>query len=345
MRQVGVIGASGYVGQQLIWFLNNSKYVNVRFMATYNYANQGFSEIYNSYYGFIEGKCISIQDAEDRLEEIEVVFLALPHGKSFHIVQKALEKGVKVIDLGADFRFDSYETYEKWYGVKHEAYNLLEDAVYGLSEINREKIKKANLVGNPGCYTTASILALYPILKSGIIDSKSIIIDGKSGVSGVGKAMNISSLFVECNESIKAYGVASHRHTPEIEQELSKASGKDVNLVFTPHLIPMNRGIMCTCYGKLKGNASQEKLYQIYNDLYGKEKFIRVIEKIPETKNVRGSNLCDIAIRVDKRTNTVIVISVIDNLIKGAAGQAIQNMNLMLGLREEEGIEILPVQI
>lgn len=345
MINVGVVGATGYAGQQLIWFLNNHSDVNIEFLTSHSYENISFSQVYPNYRGFVDDKCIKIQEAEERLCTIDVLFIALPHGKSFDLARKALAKGVKVIDLGADFRLNSPEIYKEWYGLEHNAVDLLEDAVYGLVEIYRDKIKNKNLIANPGCYTTASILALYPLVKENLIELDSIIIDAKSGVSGAGRDLKITSLYGECNESIKAYGVTTHRHTPEIEQELSIAAGKDISLVFTPHLVPMNRGILSTCYGKLKKAISEEEIYEIYNKYYGKEQFIRIIKEIPETRNVKGSNLCDIGLRVDKRTNRAIVVSAIDNLIKGAAGQAIQNMNLIFGLEENKGIDVLPMQI
>lgn len=340
MIKGAVIGATGYAGQQLVWFLNNHKYVEIKFLASHTYADEEFSKIYNNYTGIINNKCINMREVEERLEEIDVLFIALPHGKSFDIVQKALEKGVKVIDLGADFRLEDVECYEEWYKLEHKCPELLEEAIYGLVEIYRNEIKNKKLIANPGCYTTASILALYPLLKSKLIDTDSIIIDAKSGVSGAGRGLNTASLYAECNESIKAYGVAGHRHTPEIEQELSKAAGEKILLNFTPHLVPMNRGILSTCYGKLKNNISQEEVYKIYEEFYKNDYFVRIVDTLPETRNVRGSNFCDIGIRVDKRTNRVIVVSAIDNLIKGAAGQAVQNMNLIFGLEEGEGINM-----
>lgn len=345
MIKAGIIGATGYAGQQLVWILHNHTNVEIKFLCSHTYADKDFSKVYNNYEKVINIKCINIQTAENMLNEIDVLFIALPHGKSFQIVEKALSNGIKVIDLGADFRLEDKNTYEKWYGVEHKAPKLLKDAIYGLCEINREKIKNKSLIANPGCYTTASILALYPLLKNNLIKKDSIIIDAKSGVSGAGRGLSIPSLYAECNESIKAYKVASHRHTPEIEQELSKALGENVFLTFTPHLVPMNRGILSTCYGTLKENISQEELYKIYDEFYGKENFIRIVEDLPETKYVRGSNYCDIGIRVDERCNRVIVISTIDNLIKGAAGQAVQNMNIMFGFKESEGINMLSMSI
>ena len=223
MIKAGIIGATGYAGEQLAWFLYKHPNVDVEFYSSHNYADIPYNEIYNNYYGYIEDICVNMETAISKLSNINVLFIAMPHGKSFKITEKALSLGVKVIDLGADFRLKSKDVYENWYGVKHESADLLANAVYGLTELNREAIKKCNLLANPGCYPTATILALTPLLKNNLIDVNSIIVDAKSGVSGAGRSANIGSLFTECNESIKAYAVASHRHTPEIEQELSKA--------------------------------------------------------------------------------------------------------------------------
>jgi N-acetyl-gamma-glutamyl-phosphate reductase len=341
MINAGIIGATGYAGQQLVWILNNHPNVNVQFYSSHNYAGDFLNEIYVNYYGFIEDKCINMDEAENQLKYIDVLFIALPNGKTFDITKKALNLGVKVIDLGADFRLHSKEVYEEWYKIKHELPSLLEEAVYGLTELNREKIKKCNLLANPGCYPTATILALAPLLKNKLIDTKSIIIDAKSGVSGAGRSANVTSLFTECNESIKAYGLPTHRHTPEIEQELSKLALEDLKVSFTPHLVPMNRGILSTCYANLNTNINTEELLNLYKDFYKNEYFIKILNTLPETKWVKGSNLCHIGIKSDTRTNRVIVISAIDNLIKGAAGQAVQNMNIMFGLKETEGLEFI----
>lgn len=341
MIKAGVIGATGYAGQQLVWFLNMHKEVEIKFLVSNSYAGQEFSSIYRNYKKFLDDKLIGVDEIESRLDEVDVLFMALPHGKSAPFVKLAMDKGIKAIDLGADFRLDSEEVYKDWYKVDYLYPEFIEDAVYGLPELKREDVKRAKLLANPGCYPTASIMALAPLLKNDLIDIDSVIIDAKSGVSGAGRSAKVDTLFTECNESIKAYGVTTHRHTAEIEQELSKVAGEDIILSFTPHLVPMNRGILSVTYSKLKKDLSQEELYAIYNDFYKGEYFVRVIEELPETKLVKGTNFCDIAVRVDKRTKKVIAISAIDNLIKGAAGQAVQNMNIMFGLKEEEGLEIL----
>ena len=341
MIKVGILGATGYAGEQLAWFLYKHPQVNVEFYHSHNYADIMYNEIYNNYYDFIEDVCVNMETALSKLSNINVLFIAMPHGKSFEITEKALSLGVKVIDLGADFRLKSKDVYEDWYGVKHESAELLETAVYGLTELNREAIKKCKLLANPGCYPTATILALTPLLKNKLIEINSIIVDAKSGVSGAGRAANVGSLFTECNESIKAYAVATHRHTPEIEQELSKASSENIIISFTPHLVPMNRGILSTCYGALKQDITTEELITLYRNFYKDDYFIKIINGLPETRWVRGSNLCHIGIKVDKRTKRVIIISAIDNLIKGAAGQAVQNMNIMFGLEETTGLDII----
>jgi N-acetyl-gamma-glutamyl-phosphate reductase len=341
MIKVGIIGATGYVGEQLAWFLYKHPQVNVDFYHSHNYANIVYNNIYTNFYDFIQDVCVNMETAMSKLSNINVLFIAMPHGKAFEITEKALSLGVKVIDLGADFRLKSKDVYEDWYGVKHESAELLENAVYGLTELNRDAIKKCKLLANPGCYPTATILALTPLLKNKLIDVNSIIVDAKSGVSGAGRTANIGSLFTECNESIKAYAVATHRHTPEIEQELSALSSENVIISFTPHLVPMNRGILSTCYASLKKDIATEEVIALYRDFYKDDYFVKIINGFPETRWVRGSNLCHIGIKVDKRTKRVIIISAIDNLIKGAAGQAVQNMNIMFGLEETTGLEII----
>lgn len=341
MINVGIIGATGYAGEQLVWILHNHPEVKIKFLCSHNYANMQYNQVYKNYHGFIEDSCVGMEEAENMLSSIDVVFVALPHGKTFELAKKALKQGVKVIDLGADFRLKSKETYKEWYGIEHLYSEALKDAVYGLVELNREKVKSAQVLANPGCYPTATILALAPLLKNKLIDPESIIIDAKSGVSGAGRSANIDTLFTECNESIKAYGVGSHRHTPEIEQELGGILGNDVTISFTPHLVPMNRGILSTCYSKLVCDLTEEELVKIYREFYKEEFFVKVIEGLPETRWVRGSNLCHIGVRVDKRTKRAIIVSAIDNLVKGAAGQAVQNMNVMFGIKETTGLEFV----
>lgn len=341
MIKAGIIGATGYVGQQLVWLLHHHPECSIHFLTSHSYADIQFNKVYGQYTGFIQDKCIKMQEMDEYLAETDVVFIALPHGKAFDIAGKCLERGVKVIDIGADFRLKDADVYKQWYKLEHNALELLPSAVYGLPELKREYIKGADLIANPGCYTTASILAMAPLVKAGIIDNSSIIIDAKSGVSGAGRAAKTDFIYGEVNESFKAYGIASHRHTPEIEQELSILGGDEITLSFTPHLVPMNRGILATCYGNLKKDISEDEIYELYKKEYGKEYFIRILEELPQTRWVKGTNFCDIALRVDKRTNRVIVVSAIDNMVKGAAGQAIQNMNILFNIEENKGLELL----
>lgn len=345
MIKAGILGATGYAGQQLVWILRNHPQSEIIFISSHSYADTQYSDTYNNYYGFLEDVCINMEEAESKLPLIDILFIALPHGKSFDIVKKALAQGVKVVDLGADYRLKSPEVYKEWYGLEHEYKEVLEEACYGLVELNRDDIKKASLIANPGCYPTASILSLYPLLKHGLINPDSIIIDAKSGVTGAGRSAKIANLFTECNDSVKAYGIGSHRHTPEIEQVLSSACKENITLSFTPHLIPMNRGILATCYAKLNKQISTEELKEIYKSFYKDEYFVKIIEGLPETKWVRGSNLCHIGVKVDSRTNRVIIVAAIDNLIKGAAGQAVQNMNVMFNLKETAGLEFISMAI
>jgi N-acetyl-gamma-glutamyl-phosphate reductase len=342
MIKVGIVGSTGYAGYQLSAILSQHKNVSIRFLSSHNYSEMRLSDVYGNLRGILDMPCIDIHKAEDKLPDIDLLFLALPHGQSFDLVEKALSAGVKVIDLGADYRLKDYTEYEKWYGLPHRLSGVLDKAVYGLPELNRKKLAKSKLVANPGCYPTASALALAPLLHAGIIDNSSIIIDAKSGISGAGRSAGIASLYCECSESVKAYSIASHRHTPEIEQQLADVAGSKVLVSFTPHLIPMSRGILATCYGSLKKSIIQNELYEVYKSYYYKENFIRITDSLPETRFVKGSNMCDIAIRVDERTNRVIVVSAIDNLVKGAAGQAVQNMNILFGLYEHAGLDIIP---
>lgn len=342
MIRVGVVGSTGYAGYQLSTILSRHKNVSLVFLASHNYSHMKFSEVYGSLDGILENVCIDMHEVEDKFAKIDVLFIALPHGQSFELVEKAVASGVKVIDLGADYRLRSNEDYEKWYGTSHKLPVMLNAAAYGQPETNRKNITGSSLIANPGCYPTASILALAPLLHYGVLDNSSIIIDAKSGVSGAGRGTSVSSMFCECSESVKAYNVTSHRHTPEIEQQLSDIAGEKVVLSFTPHLVPMSRGILATCYGSLNNRTSQEELYDMYKSYYKNEAFVRVMDNLPETKNVRSSNLCDIGLRVDERTNRVIAVSAIDNLIKGAAGQAVQNMNILCGLYEHVGLDMIP---
>lgn len=343
MLKVSVIGSTGYAGSELVRLLFTHPAVEIACLASHSYAGKKYNEVYGNYAhlnNFIceEDDLISISKKSD------IVFMALPHGIASGQVTEEILKHSKVIDLGADFRLSDYAVYEKWYGVAHKGKDILKEAVYGLCELLKEDIKKARLIANPGCYTTCAILSLYPLLKENIIEPENIIIDAKSGVTGAGRGVSLDSHYNEVNENIKAYKIASHRHTPEIEQMLSIASGTEIKLSFTPHLIPMNRGILATCYGKLKGSYSYGDIRQLYEDYYGDKFFIRLLNKgnYPETKWVKGSNFCDIGFSIDERTNHIIVLGAIDNLVKGAAGQAVQNMNLISGMDEKTGLDYIP---
>jgi len=339
MIKVGIIGSTGYAGENVVWILCKHPEVKIIFVNSHSYTDIPFNKIYGNFNGKFEDQCISNIDMEEKLLQIDVLFVALPSGKAFEIVDKANKMGIKIIDLGADFRLKEAKTYESWYALKHESPYLLENSVYGLCELNRDIIKSAKILANPGCYPTASILAMAPLLKHKLVDKDSIIIDAKSGVSGAGRSANIANLFCEVNESIKAYAVGTHRHTPEIEQELSKFTEGDVCISFTPHLIPLNRGILATCYANLIIDISEEELNKLYCDFYKGEYFVKILKELPETRWVKGSNNCHISVRIDKRTNRVIVVAAIDNLMKGAASQAVQNMNIMFGLQETMGLE------
>jgi N-acetyl-gamma-glutamyl-phosphate reductase len=278
-------------------------------------------------------------------DEVDVIFTATPQGLCASLIDEEILSKVKVIDLSADFRIKDVETYEKWYGIEHKSPQFIEEAVYGLCEINREDVKHARLVANPGCYPTCSTLSVYPLAKEGLIDMSTVIIDAKSGTSGAGRGAKVDNLYCEVNENIKAYGVAVHRHTPEIEEQLGYAAGENVLLNFTPHLVPMNRGILVTAYAALKKTVTYEEVKAIYDKYYQKEKFVRVLEKdvCPQTKWVEGSNYVDVNFKIDERTNRIIMMGAMDNLVKGAAGQAVQNMNLMFGLPETTGLELVPM--
>ena len=342
--KAGIIGATGYVGSELLRILFQHPKIKIKQLTSKSYNNEFYNSIYQNFNQICELECIEY-DLNTMAEELDILFLALPHGIASKIITESILDKVKIIDLGADFRFNQVDLYEKWYKVEHHNKNLLNKSVYGLCELNRESIKNSNLVANPGCYPTSAILSLFPLIKEELLEEGSIIIDAKSGVSGAGRVLNLNTHFSECNESIKAYNIGSHRHTPEIEQQLSDINNIPVTITFTPHLTPMNRGILCTCYGTLKRALSYEEIKKVYKKYYLNEFFIRMTNEgvFPETRWVKGSNYCDIGFTYDTRTNRIIVIGVIDNLIKGAEGQAVQNMNIMFGLDESMGLKSIPI--
>lgn len=341
--KAGIIGATGYAGQEIVRLLHNHPYAEIVTLASHSYAGRPYSEVYPNH-RFIEEKICAKEDMQALSKEADVVFLALPHGLASEKVTPEVLSECKIIDLGADFRLQDAGVYEQWYKVEHKGKELLSQSVYGLCEWNREAVRRTRLLANPGCYTTCSILSLSPLVAEGMIELSSIIIDAKSGVSGAGRSVKLDNHFAEVNESIKAYGIGTHRHTPEIEEQLSYRAKASVTLTFTPHLVPMQRGILAVCYASLKEKYTWEDVYTVYQEYYGGEPFIRLMGKgsYPETRWVKGSNYCDIGWKIDERTNRIIVIGAIDNLVKGAAGQAVQNMNLMFGLPETAGLDMIP---
>lgn len=344
MIKAGIIGATGYAGQQLASLLVNHPEAEIKFVSSNSYAGQLFSDIYPQFYKILDMSLLSTEEAKAAMSDVDVVFTALPNGLVFELAQLALEKGIKIIDFSADFRLDDPDVYEEWYKTEHTAKDLISKQVYGLAELWRDKIKGADLIANPGCYTTASILAISALLREdGLVDTDHIIIDAKSGITGSGRKKDLSLLYAEAGESVKAYGIAHHRHTPEIEQELSKVAGKEIQVQFTPHLMPMKRGILATIYVDLKKDVTEDDLYAVYEKYYGDENFIRIRRGMCETRFVVGTNFCDISVRVDQRTHRAIITSCIDNMVKGAAGQAVQNMNVAFGLEETAGLKTMNI--
>jgi N-acetyl-gamma-glutamyl-phosphate reductase len=338
---VAIAGASGYTGAELLRLLVQHPLVNVVALTAEAHAGQPIGRVFPSLAGFVDLTCRPL-DPATLAAEAEFVFLALPHKASMVVGADLVKRGVRVLDLSADFRLKDSAAYPKWYGFEHEAPALLGEAVYGLPELHREAIAAARLVAVPGCYPTSTILALLPLLAHGLADLETIVIDSISGVSGAGRKPELPTHFSEANESLKAYGVAKHRHTPEIEQELSRAAGRDVIVNFTPHLAPLTRGILTTITARLARQQSTAELLGVYREFYGARPFVRVLGEgcLPETKHVLHSNLCDIGLVSDSRTGRVIVVSAIDNLVKGASGQAVQCFNLMAGLDERAGLWI-----
>lgn len=344
MLKVGIIGATGYAGAELVRLLVSHKDVEIVWFGSRSYIDQKYADVYRNMFRIVDARCMDDNMAE-LAEEADVIFTATPQGFCASVISEEILSRTKIVDLSADFRIKDVDVYEKWYGIEHKSPQFIQEAVYGLCEINREDVRTARLVANPGCYTTCSILTAYPLAKEGIIDMSTLIVDAKSGTSGAGRGAKTPNLFCEVNENMKAYGVASHRHTPEIEEQLGYAAGEEVRINFTPHLVPMNRGILATEYATLKKKVTEDQVRDIYEKYYGSEYFIRVLDPgvFPETKWVEGSNFVDINFKIDQRTNRIIMMGAIDNLVKGAAGQAVQNMNLMFGLPENEGLKLVPV--
>ncbi len=342
-KRVGVVGATGYTGLELIRLLLRHPNVQLTALTAERYVGQPIWKVFPSVLKEIDIICQPLE-VESLAKNCDFIFTALPHKAAMEVIPGFWQRGIKVVDLSADFRLRDPQVYEEWYE-KHTAPEFLKYAVYGLPELHREEIKKTSLVANPGCYPTSIILALAPALRHKLVDPHSIIADSKSGVSGAGRSAVLSSLFAEVSENFKAYKVTEHRHTPEIEQELTFLAGKKISLTFTPHLVPMKRGILSTIYATLAQPISEREIYGAYEQFYRNEKFVRLRpgDLLPSTADVWGSNYCDIGFKVDQRNNRLIIISAIDNLVKGASGQAVQNMNLMLGWEESLGLEVIPL--
>lgn len=343
MIKVGIIGSTGYAGAEIVKLIQNHPEAEVVWYGSKSYEGEKFADVYQNMFELVDDTCMA-DNMDELANKVDVIFTATPQGLCSKLVSEDTLSKVKIIDLSADFRIKDVDTYEKWYDIKHESPEFIAEAVYGLCEINREQTKGARLIANPGCYTTCSILSIYPLLKEGIIKPDSIIVDAKSGTTGAGRGAKVQNLFCEVNENIKAYGVTTHRHTPEIEEQLTYAAGEEVMINFTPHLVPMQRGILVTAYADLKDKVTYEQVKAIYDKYYKDEKFVRVLKKdvCPETKNVKGSNYVDVNFKIDERTNRIVIMGALDNLVKGAAGQAVQNMNIMFGLKEDMGINLVP---
>ena len=349
MIKAGIIGATGYAGGELVRLLTQHKEVEIKWYGSRSYIDKKYASVYGNMFEIVEDTCLD-DNMEELASQVDVIFTATPQGFCASVMNDEILSKVKIVDLSADYRIKDVNVYEKWYGIEHKSPQYIEEAVYGLCEINREDVKKARLVANPGCYTTCSILTAYPLVKEGLIDTATLIVDAKSGTSGAGRGAKLPNLYCEVNENIKAYGVANHRHTPEIEEQLGYAAGKEIMINFTPHLVPMNRGILVTEYANLVRKAdgslpTYEEIKAVYDKYYKNEKFVRVLEKdvLPETKWVEGSNYVDVNFKIDERTGRIIMMGALDNVVKGAAGQAVQNMNLMFGLKESEGLELVPM--
>lgn len=344
MIKAGIIGATGYAGGELVRLLTAHKEAEIKWYGSRSYIDKKYADVYQNMFRIVEDRCLD-DNMEALSKEVDVIFTATPQGLCASLVNEEILSRTKIVDLSADFRIQDVNIYEHWYGIQHPSPQFISEAAYGLCEINRERVKGARLVANPGCYPTCTILSVYPLLKEGLIEPNTIIVDAKSGTSGAGRGAKVDNLYCEVNENIKAYGVAVHRHTPEIEEQLGYAAGESLRINFTPHLVPMNRGILITAYASLKREVSYEEVRVAYDKYYASERFVRVLDPdvCPQTKWVEGSNYVDVNFKIDARTGRVIMMGAMDNLVKGAAGQAVQNMNLMFGLKESEGLELVPM--
>lgn len=347
MIKVGIIGATGYAGAEIARLLQAHPDAQVVWYGSRSYIDKKYSETFGNFYKIVDAKCLD-DNMEELANEVDVIFTATPQGLCASLVNDDILNKVKIIDLSADFRLKDVSVYEEWYKIEHKAPQYIDEAVYGLCEINRDKIRNARIIANPGCYTTCSILTAYPLVKEGLIDPDTLIVDALSGVSGAGRGGKVANLYCEVNESAKPYGVAVHRHTPEIEEQLGYAAGRKLTINFTPHLVPMNRGILATEYATLVKKdgvlPTAADIRTAYEKYYKDEKFIRILEDgvYPETRWVEGSNFTDIGFKIDERTGRIIMMGALDNLVKGAAGQAVQNMNILFGFDEAKGLDLVP---
>jgi N-acetyl-gamma-glutamyl-phosphate reductase len=341
-RRIAIVGAGGYTGIELMRLLYTHPQIKITCLTSLEGIGEPVSKAFPSLLDRIPVPLETL-DVDQVADKADIVFTALPHKAAMGVVPEFLRAGKKVIDFSADYRLWDARIYEQWYQ-RHTSPELIPEAAYGLPELYREKIRQARLVANPGCYPTSAVLALAPLAREKLADFGTLIIDSKSGATGTGRSVNINTLFAEINEGFKAYGVGSHRHTPEIEQILGALCGEEVRVNFTPHLLPINRGILSTCYAGLTRPCATAEILELYNEFYRHEPFVRIMPagRLPNVAAVRGSNFCDVGVVCDPRTGRVIVISAIDNLVKGASGQAVQNMNLMEGFEETLGLDILP---
>lgn len=339
--KVAVVGATGYAGAELVRLIYNHPNAEICGVGSKSFEGKPLSEVYPSFKGFYDMPC---QSNEDAIIDADVVFAALPHGLSEPLAKKCLDLNKKFIDLGADFRLENEEDYEQWYSKPFDEPEIHKQSVYCIPELFRDNAKGAEIIANPGCYPTTAALGMYPALENGLVKNDGIIIDSKSGVTGAGRGLSQTTHYPDCNEAFSPYKIAVHRHTPEIEQTLSHAAGKKITLTFVPHLLPVNRGIVSTIYSKINDGVTFDEIYYTYVNCYKDEQFVRVLDKgaVANLRNVKYTNMCEISLHFDKRTDTLIVVSTIDNMVKGAAGQAIQNMNLIFGLPEETGLTLVP---